>query len=64
MFLLFEESKNELIEFGMEGKNMVGKQKISCKYDQLVEKCNSLHVSISCVLQISNFHKMDSVMPA
>ena len=31
---------------GYESKNAVGKQKISSKYHQLVEKCNSLHVSI------------------
>ena len=35
-----------------ESKNAVGKQKISSKYHQLVEKCNSLHVSISCVVQL------------
>ena len=45
-------------------KNVVGKQKISSKYNQLTEKCKSLHVSISCVLQLIDFHKMDSVMPA
>ena len=33
-------------------KNMVGKQKISSRYHELVEKCNSLHVSISCVVQL------------
>ena len=26
---------------------MAGKQKISSKYHQLIQKCNSLHVSIS-----------------
>ena len=31
---------------GYESKNAVGKQKISSKYHQLVEKYNSLHVSI------------------
>ena len=45
-------------------KNVVGKKKISSKFHQLVEKCNSLHVSISCVVQIINFNYMDSVMPA
>ena len=36
-------------------KNVVGKQKISSKYSQLVEKCNSLLVSISCAVQLINF---------
>ena len=31
---------------GYESKNAVGKQRISSKYHQLVEKYNSLHVSI------------------
>ena len=31
------------------------KGKISTKYNQLVEKCNSLHVSTSCVVQLINF---------
>ena len=46
-----------------ESKNAVGKQKISSKYHQLVEKCNSLQVSISCVVQPIDFKKK-SVMPA
>ena len=37
---------------GMEGKNVVLKQKVSSKYHHLVEKCNSLHVSISCTIQL------------
>ena len=44
-------------------ENVVEKQRISSKYDQLVEKCNSLHVSISCVVQLIDFNYM-SVMPA
>ena len=32
-------------------KNVIGKQKISSKYHQLVKKCNSQNVSISCVVQ-------------
>ena len=47
-----------------ERKNAVGKQEISSKYHQLVEKCNSLHVSISCVVQLVDLSQMDSVMPA
>ena len=47
-----------------ERKNAVGKQKISSKYHQLVEKCNSLHASISCVIQLVDLSQMDSVMPA
>ena len=39
-----------------ERKNVVGKQKISSEYHQLVEKCNSLHVSISCVVQLIDFN--------
>ena len=39
-----------------ERKNVVGKQKISSKYHQLVEKCNSLHVSISIVVQLIDFN--------
>ena len=45
-------------------KNVVGKQKISSKYHQLVEKCNSLRVLISCVMQLIDFDYMDNVMPA
>ena len=30
-------------------ENVVRKQKVPTKYHQLVEKCNSLDVSISCV---------------
>ena len=41
-------------------ENVVEKQRISSKYDQLVEKCNSLHVSISCVVQLIDFNYMDS----
>ena len=33
-------------------KNVVEKQKVTSKYHQFVEKCNSLHVSISCVVQL------------
>ena len=44
-------------------KNVVGKQKIFSKYHQLVEKCNSKHVSISFEVQPIDFNKMDSVMP-
>ena len=33
-------------------KNEIGKQKISSKYHRLVEKCNSLHVSTNCVVQL------------
>ena len=36
-------------------KNVVGKQQISRKYLQLVEKCNSLHVPVSCVVQLIDF---------
>ena len=35
-------------------QTMVGKQKISIK--QLVEKCNNLHISISCVVQLIDFN--------
>ena len=48
---------------GYENKNTVGKQKIRSKYHQLVEKCNRLHVSISCVIQLVGFNYMVSVMP-
>ena len=41
---------------GYERKDAVRKQKISSKYHQLVEKCNSLHVSISCVVQLNDFN--------
>ena len=37
-------------------KNVIGKQKISSKYNQLIEKCNSLHVLISCVVQLIDFN--------
>ena len=40
-----------------ERKNVEGKQKISSKYHkyhQLVEKCNSLHVSIGYAIVIRN----------
>ena len=40
------------------------KGKISSKYHQLVQKCNRLHVSISCVIQLIDFSEMDSVIPA
>ena len=33
-----------------ERKNVVEKQKVSSKYHQLFEKCNSLHVSSSCAI--------------
>ena len=45
-------------------KNVVGKQKISSKYHQLVEKCNSPHISIRCVMQLIDFNKIGSVIPA
>ena len=41
---------------GYGSRNAVGKQKISRKYRKLVEKCNSLHVSISCVVQLTDFN--------
>ena len=34
------------------------------KYQKLVEKCNSLHVSTICVVQLIDFNEMDSVIPA
>ena len=38
-------------------KNGVGKQKISHNYNQLAEKYNiSLHVAISCVIQLIDFN--------
>ena len=37
-------------------KNVVGKQTISSKYHQLVEKCNNLHVSTGCIVQIIDFN--------
>ena len=37
-------------------KNVIGKQKISSKCNQLIEKSNSLHVSISCVVQLIDFN--------
>ena len=43
-------------------KNVTGKQKISSKCHQLVEKC--LHVSISYVVQPTDFDQMESVMSA
>ena len=46
-----------------ERKNVVGKQKISSKYHQLVEKCNRLYVSISCVVQLIGFNYLDSLIP-
>ena len=39
-----------------ERKNAVGKQKIFNKYHQLIEKCDSLHVSISGVIQLIDFN--------
>ena len=40
-------------------KNVVRKHgRISSKYHQLVEKCNSLHLSISCVTQQIDFDYM------
>ena len=41
---------------GYESKNAVGKLKISSKYHQLVEKCDSLRVSISCVIRLIDFN--------
>ena len=38
------------------GKKVVGKQKTSSKYHQLVGKCNTLYVSISCVVQLIDFN--------
>ena len=40
----------------MNKSKKVGKQEIPSKYHQLVEKYNSLHVSISCVMQIIDFN--------
>ena len=37
---------------------------MSTEYHQLVEKCNSLQISITCVAQLIDFNQMDSVMPA
>ena len=37
---------------------------ISIKHHQLVEKCNSIDVSTSCVVQVIDFNQMDRVMPA
>ena len=39
-----------------ERKDAVGKQKISIKYYQVVEKCNTLHVSVSCVMPLIDFN--------
>ena len=39
-----------------EKKDAVGKQKIPSIYHQFVEKCNSLYVSISCVVQLIDFN--------
>ena len=36
-------------------KNVEEKQNIS-KYHQFIEKCNSLHVSITCVVQLNDFN--------
>ena len=41
---------------GYESKKVVVKQKISSKYHQLVEKCNSLDASIRCVVQFIDFN--------
>ena len=37
---------------------------ISSKYHQVVQKCNRLHISISRVVPLIDFSKMDSVMLA
>ena len=51
------ENENELMRFIRHGrKNVLAKQKISSKYHQFVVKCNSLHVSISCVVQLIEFN--------
>ena len=39
-----------------ERKNVVGKWKLSNKSHQLDEKCNTQHVSISCVVQLIGFN--------
>ena len=39
-----------------ERKKMVGKEKIPSEYYQLVEKCNNLHVSISCAVKLIDFN--------
>ena len=39
-----------------ERKNVVGKSKISSKYHQLVEKCNSIQIPISCIVQLIDFN--------
>lgn len=44
----------------MGGKKWQGRKtdftlKISSKYCQLIENCNSLHVSITCVIQLTDF---------
>ena len=42
----------------------IKKQKICSKYHQLFQKCNSLHVSISCDVELIDFNNMDSIMQA
>ena len=41
---------------GYDSKNAVVKQNICSKYHQLIANCNSLHVSISCVVQFIDFN--------
>ena len=41
---------------GYESKNALVKQNLSSKYHQLVANCNSLHISISCVVQLIDFN--------
>ena len=46
------ENKNEWIE----GRKEKSGRKTDSKYHQLVEKCNSLHVSISCVVKLTDLN--------
>ena len=45
-------------------KNVIEKQEASSKYHLLVERCNSQHVSVSCLVKLVDFNKMNSVMSA
>ena len=47
----------------MKEKTWEENKKISSKYCQLFEKCNNLHVLISCVVQLIDFNSMYSVIP-
>ena len=49
------ESENEWTAFSTKGKTLK-KLEVSNKFHQLVEKCNNLHVSISCVVQLIDFN--------